>query len=382
MIIRKLSAAVSVLGILSGCAQDAPNAQTAASEEPQPVLEQDIGTIIGIWAAAEWFGNQRDRSQDGNQGQSWWERWNGGSAQSASSLKEIGFGSIGGDAASSPAITSWGEGRLDVFVRGSSGALYHRAYEKGGSNWEELGGTAEGDPAAASWGAGRIDVFVRGSDNALWQRTYDEGRWRTWASLGGSLGSGPAVASMGAGMLDVVARSSTGGVVHRAFRDGRWGEWQRLDGNITSDPALAAADGRLHLVARGGDGTLYYRRNETGWSSWQSVPGTAVVQGSPALAASSNGRLDAFARGGDGALWTATYANNRWGSVRRIGGAIVESPDAVRSALGRIDVVVTGSDRAVYHRFFSFQEAAGPGDEEESGWGDENKADDNNRPGI
>src|SRR5207245_2400307 len=42
----------------------------------------------------------------------------------------------------------------------------------------------QGDPAAVSWGANRIDIFVRGTDNALWHKWWDN-YWSSWENLGG-----------------------------------------------------------------------------------------------------------------------------------------------------------------------------------------------------
>ena len=47
----------------------------------------------------------------------------------------------------------------------------------GWSGWESLGGVLSASPTAASWGPGRIDVFVRGTDNALYHRWYAGAAW-------------------------------------------------------------------------------------------------------------------------------------------------------------------------------------------------------------
>ena len=89
----------------------------------------------------------------------------------------------------SPAVASWGDGRLDIFARGQDGALWHRWYDlnQGGwQAWESLGGQLVGAPAVASWAPGRLDVFVQGGDGHLWQRYYDlnQGGWHAWIDLG------------------------------------------------------------------------------------------------------------------------------------------------------------------------------------------------------
>jgi hypothetical protein len=79
--------------------------------------------------------------------------------------------------ASGPGVCSWASGRLDVFVRGTDGALYHKWYDGNWSDYEQLGANPiAGDPAAVSWGNGRIDAFVRGTDDTLYLKWYD-GNW-------------------------------------------------------------------------------------------------------------------------------------------------------------------------------------------------------------
>ncbi len=65
------------------------------------------------------------------------------------------------------------------------------------SRWEHLGGGLTSGPDAASWGERRLDVFVRGGDNALWHKAWDGTGWSQWASLGGFLTSDPGVVSWG-----------------------------------------------------------------------------------------------------------------------------------------------------------------------------------------
>ena len=67
-----------------------------------------------------------------------------------------------------PAIVSFGENHLDVYVTGSDMALWQRWWNgKSWSDWVSHGGVLTSDPAVVSWGPNRIDVFVRGADDAL-----------------------------------------------------------------------------------------------------------------------------------------------------------------------------------------------------------------------
>jgi peptidoglycan hydrolase-like protein with peptidoglycan-binding domain len=80
--------------------------------------------------------------------------------------------SLGGVLTSGPGVSSWASGRLDVFVRGTDNALWHKWFSGGWSGWESLGGVITSDPDAVSWGPNRIDAFARGTDNALWHKWF------------------------------------------------------------------------------------------------------------------------------------------------------------------------------------------------------------------
>jgi hypothetical protein len=125
---------------------------------------------------------------------------------------------LGGQLTSGPAVSSWTPGRVDVSVRGTDGALWHKFTEGDAwSGWESLGGVLADGPAAASWGWGRYDVFVAGVDGQLWHRRYDwPVGWSPWHSFGGVLTSGPGAAAVwGPRRFDVVVRGTDTAVWHR-----------------------------------------------------------------------------------------------------------------------------------------------------------------------
>ena len=108
-----------------------------------------------------------------------------------------GWGSLGGQIApgTAPAASAWYH-RVDVFVQGTDGALYHRVnngvWPGAWSGWQSLGGKLTSSPAAlaspTSMVAKYVKVFVRGTDGALWQNTYANGnnQWSGWTSIGGT----------------------------------------------------------------------------------------------------------------------------------------------------------------------------------------------------
>lgn len=89
----------------------------------------------------------------------------------------------------------FGAGRLDVFMTGHNGHVYHKWYipdEKGWDHFEDLGGVLRGQPSATGSGDGngsvdRIDITGMGVDDpaGLWHLWYVRGEgWSGWERLG------------------------------------------------------------------------------------------------------------------------------------------------------------------------------------------------------
>ncbi len=139
------------------------------------------------------------------------------------------------------AVAANADGRLEYFVVGIDGALWHKwqtAPNKGWSAWASLR-TPPGlklkpfGPAVAASADGRLELFVVAEDGELWHKwqTAPSNGWSNWAS------HGRPPAAPGKPPVDVL------GV-----------------------PAIApSADGRLELFVVGSDNAL--------WHSWQTAPG-------------------------------------------------------------------------------------------------------------
>lgn len=254
----------------------------------------------------------------------------------------------GYDAQGGPEASSWGPGRLDVFVRGSRSQLLHKWYDNGWSAYEDFGGVLTADPAAVSWSVGRVDLFGRGTDGALWHKFYG-GSWSGWGSLGGFLNSSPDVASWGPGRLDVFAVGTDGALWHQ-FHSGGWSGWASRGGVVVSDPAAVSwGANRIDLFVRGTDDALWHQFwNGSSWSGWQSLGG--VLTSAAGVASWGNGRLDIFVRGTDNALWQKHYSDGQWSGWNSHGGVLVSDPSAVSWGFNRVDVFVTGTDSSIWQK--------------------------------
>jgi hypothetical protein len=128
------------------------------------------------------------------------------------------------------AAASWGPGRVDLFWVDGDRALWHRAWTAGA--WQEsesLGGELASSPAVTAWAEGQLEVFAIMGDGALWDRYWDGMKWHDWESLGGELDptATPAASSWGADRLDVFATGVDGGTWHRWWDGTHWAEWVR-----------------------------------------------------------------------------------------------------------------------------------------------------------
>jgi len=305
--------------------------------------------------------------------------------------QQVSWNSLGGGLTSAPALCTWGGQvspaaayRRDVFARGEDFALWHKWYgwfpDRNvftWSEWESLGGGLTSPPAAVSWGEGRIDVFVRGTDRALWHRWFTGGDWSDWESLGGVLNFGPAVSSWGPRRLDVFARGTDNTIFQRTFDQG-WRAWTSIAEPETTValPGIAAvssAPGKIDLFTWGATHVnnqgipinfLQHKSYRDGWKAAQTIGlGGAAVSLSTSLAVASwrEDRLDWFLRGADNALQHSAglvggggqLGVNFWEKSR--GGFLTSGPAAV--AAGRsgfeearlINVAVRGSDNALWY---------------------------------
>jgi len=238
---------------------------------------------------------------------------------------------------------------IDVMIAGTDSSLYAQGWDgHGWTGWRYFGGSSHSAPALASWGNGRLDVFVQGTDNALWHRWFD-GVWSFWESLGGQLTSAPATAAWGPGRLDVVARGTHSAVWHCWFDGGRWHGWERLGGTVLSAPGLASwGPFRLDLFGQGNDNQLWHSwSNGMSWGAWEPLAGT--LTSAPAAVSWGPGRVDVFTRGNDSGLWHRWWDSTGWFNWEPLGNSLTSAPAAATWGPGQLDVAFRGTDNALWH---------------------------------
>ena len=271
------------------------------------------------------------------------------------------------------AATAWGPNRLDVFVRGTDRALYHKWWDGTGwgpslTGYQRQGGVIEGAPTGVSSGPGRLDVFVVGTDRALYHKWWDGRAWgpslNGYQRLGGVIEGSPEVVSWGPDRLDVFVVGTDRALYHKWWDGGAWGPslngYQRLGGVIWGQPrAVARGPNRLDVFVVGTDRALYHKWwDDSAWgpslTGYQRLGG--VIEGSPEVVSWGPDRLDVFVVGTDRALYHKWWDGSAWDpsltGYQRLGGVIVGSPTAVSWDPHRLDVFVVGTDFALYHKWW------------------------------
>jgi len=286
-----------------------------------------------------------------------WHKW-----QVARNGSWSGWASEGGVITSNIGLGRNADGRLEVFARGTDGALWHKwqtAPSNGWSGWASLGGVLTSNIAVDVNADGRMEVFARGTDNALWHKWQlsPNGGWSGWSSLGGVLTSDISTARNADGRLEVFVRGTDNGVWHKwqVSPNGPWSGWASLGGVITSTIAVDRnADGRLEIFARGTDQAMWHKWQVSpngSWSGWASEGG--VLTSSISLGRSPTGRLEAFVRGTDNALWHKWQLapNSGWSTWASEGGVLTGNIGVGTNADGRLEAFVRGTDNALWHKW-------------------------------
>ena len=249
------------------------------------------------------------------------------------------------------------DGRLEVFARGSDGAVWHnwQVVPNGNwSGWNSLGGWVDIVSVAANQD-GRLELFARGADGAVWHnwQVAPNGNWSGWNSLGGWVDL-ISVGQNADGRLEIFARGADKALWHnwQVTPNGNWSGWNSLSGWIDMISLNQNQDGRLEIFARGSDGAVWHiwqTAPNSGWSGWNSLSGWIDML---TIGKNQDGRLEIFARGADKAVWHnwQVTPNGNWSGWNSMGGWIDEI--AVGNNLdGRLELFARGSDQALWHNW-------------------------------
>jgi len=190
-----------------------------------------------------------------------------------------------------PRVINNQDGRLEVFVQAADGNVWHvwqTAPNNGWSSWSSLGippaGVANGAPFVGRNSDGRLELFVTGDDGNLyhmWQLAPNSG-WSTWVALTTPLtielfGLGT-VSNDSSGSLRVLTIGADGALwtIAQSVPSNGWGNWRFLDGApraqaLNGDQIPAAslqANGIFSAFVLGEDGNIWTIAQTTPNGPW------------------------------------------------------------------------------------------------------------------
>ncbi len=269
-----------------------------------------------------------------------------------------GTGGGGGTAQASQAVADQSSGVVNMFFRGSDGALWHDWFTPS-AGWHgpaSFGGSLASEPSVVSSVPQSVAVFYRGTDGNLWSAAYSPGTgWSALQNLGmGPLGSGPVAVAQAAGVIDVFWRGTGSGQLwHAGYTPGSgWNGPQDLGGSLASGPSPAVSGGAVVSVFwRGTDGHLWQTLRSPG-ASWlpPASLGMGQLGGAPVAAGEVNGTIDVFWNGiGGSSLWHAgDTVGLGWSgpsllTTTGLASGVGSAPFAVASSAGSMNVFWKGA---------------------------------------
>ncbi|MCC6726791.1 MAG: hypothetical protein IT258_19975 [Saprospiraceae bacterium] len=307
-------------------------------------------------------------------------KWNNGGVLSPGDVAGVqklyganDFEDRGGTIISEPVACSMMSGRLDAFAVGLDGAAYHQYFENGvWSEWMSLGGDFKFSPlpimaatslSTVSWGKNHLDVYGRGTDGAVYQKWWNEskGKWEGWNNLGGNIVGAPVAVSWGPGRIDLFGIGTDGGLFHNYWdvnlNNQKWGGWEPLGGKFKHGTVavVSQAPGKLDIVGIGMDDAMYHLAWNNGWTEWKPLGGKFVHL--PTMATQGDGILNVFCVGADKQLYQKAFYNNKWQDRwEPLGGQCENRPSVVSLGLEHCTVLVRGTDGGLYeNRWNHFQ---------------------------
>jgi hypothetical protein len=186
---------------------------------------------------------------------------------------------FGGSFASSPAVASWGPGRLDIVGISKEGSVLHKFWHEGWSKWEDLGGGPFiGTPRITSWGPGRFDIWALDEKKELNHLYWDGSQYQGWESLGGSFEETPQIVHWNATKIDIVGKEDE---TYRLknYDGSQWNpssdDWYSLATDLWSEPSVIARRGTnfLSIFGIGRDKAL----REQIWTGYDWQPGSDIT---------------------------------------------------------------------------------------------------------
>ncbi|WP_162907489.1 peptidoglycan DD-metalloendopeptidase family protein [Allorhizocola rhizosphaerae] len=219
---------------------------------------------------------------------------------------------------------------------------------------------------------GTLTVFARRGGHLETNNKTPDGQWGGWVARGGDLASGPDATVSAAGYYHVVARGDNGNVMYKRQNANGWGDWNTgfSDFNTPFAPAIVKVDNDtlMAFAVRASDKALMKRRFEAGsdggWENWTVLGSEKGFTSGPDAAVRDNGVIDVVIRGAGGSVrHAARGTDGSWNDFHAIGEfkSAVGAAPAVAARGNVVDVMARGEQGSLWRTIRT-----------DSGWSDWN----------
>ncbi|KAL8948102.1 MAG: hypothetical protein Q9222_005681 [Ikaeria aurantiellina] len=227
------------------------------------------------------------------------------------------------------AVSSWGEGRIDVFCRALGSAhLFHQYYD--GTAWsgiEDFGYYLQQEPTVLTgWGKDRIDVFFLNGDSQITHLYWAGDEWREESEIFASPNDYKwdtlTTSSWGKGRLNLFAAGPKSGLWHMFYDGYQWNQWESLSGSndeAVGQVSVATWPNHFEVVVESRYQKYYlykYYDESTSWQpsvdSWYEKSQSFIFDSKPSVVSWSPGRVDIFGQTSGGYLMHQAWTGSDW----------------------------------------------------------------------
>ncbi|MDB9786645.1 endonuclease/exonuclease/phosphatase family protein [Bacteriovoracaceae bacterium] len=229
-----------------------------------------------------------------------------------------GWKNHGGTMASAASVVSSSSSLIDVFYIGPDKKIKNRKIiRKRAGRVVDLGGTVTSSPSVIKSSIDQVHLFVRGINGKLVQRVRTGSKWSGWVNLGGTLTSAPNAVALKNGVIKVFYRGLKNGLYRRTFTGKIWLNEAKIPGFLSSAPSsLVDNEGIIHIFAKDKNGGIIFKKSNS--TNWVSIGGTGVTA-APAVTIGTTNRIEVFVRDRADHLVQKTKLI-RWGGWKNLGG--------------------------------------------------------------
>jgi|GEM_PF-572235 len=279
-----------------------------------------------------------------------------------------------------PCTATTADGRLEVFMVGNTGYLYHNYQTTPGGSWSGWIALSTSNtwnvlatPAVGVNPDGRLEVCIMGTDgrvNHTWQHTPGSSAATNWASFTVFTSSATAlptariaIGNLANGQPDVFVIGTDGALYHNYVGSSGWTGFTSLGGAWSQWADIAVgneSDGREDVFLIGNTGNLYNNwqtapNDGTNWNGWNNLGGTLGDNVRTALGRNTDGRLEIFTVNG------AAYHNwelasnspaswNGWSSLSGTWNNAAK-PIVAPDQNGALELFLIGNTGYLYHNY-------------------------------